>query len=263
MYSRLSLYGYCQVILLCVIPLWANAEVYRWQDANGDSHFSDRAHSNAEKLDIKVSYGFSTVKTVYDGDTLLLDDGRKVRFLGINTPEVQHRNQAADAGGQEAKEWLVNKLKDTRVRLETSAEQTDKYGRTLAHVFTEQNEHLNVQLVEAGLAAVSIFPPNLAYVDELMAAQHNAEQAKRGIWQRSEYAALLVEQLTEDSEHSGWTRVVGKVTELRTTKKMLILKFTDHFSARIEREWQTLFPDVNQYHGKTLEVRGWLNKTRG
>lgn len=274
------------VLLLC-LPGWVNAEIYEWQDASGSKHFSDRQGgwncrnqsgtdatgcpvADAKIVDIKPGYDFYRVKTVYDGDTVVLEDGRKIRFLGINTPEVQHRDKLADAGGDEAKRWLTDKLNNTKVRLEISAEKTDKYGRTLAHLFTEKKDHINLQLVAAGLAAVSIYPPNLLYVDQLLKAQDQAELAKLGIWGRSEYALLPVSSLTE-AGHPGWTRLVGKVVNIRTTRKSVYLVFSpvlsaaegDAFEARIESQWLALFPDVNSYLGKTIEVRGWLNKSKG
>lgn len=257
------------VLLLC-LPGWVNAEIYQWQDANGSKHFSDRPVADAKKVDIKPGYDFYKVKIVYDGDTVVLEDGRKIRFLGINTPEVQHRDKLADAGGDEAKRWLTDKLKNAKVRLEVGVEETDKYDRTLAHLFTEQKEHINLQLVAAGLASVSIYPPELLYVDELVKAQDQAEQAKLGIWGRPEYAAIPVGSLTE-AGHPGWTRLVGKVVNIRKTRKSVYLEFSpvlsvaerDAFEARIESKWLDLFPDVNSYLGKTVEVRGWLNKRAG
>ncbi len=143
-----------------------------------------------------------------------------------------------------------------------SAEKTDKYDRLLAHLFTEKKQHLNLQLVAAGLASVSIYPLNLLYVDELVKAENQAEQAKLGIWGRPEYAPIPVSSLTE-AGHPGWTRVLGKVTNIRSTRKWVYLEFSDLFDARIESEWLGLFPEVNSYMGKTLEVRGWFNKSRG
>ena len=268
------------VLLLCLVG-WVNAEIYEWQDAGGSKHFSDRQGwwkcrnrsgtdatecpvADAKIADIKLKPGhdFYKVKTVYDGDTVVLEDGRKIRFLGINTPEVRHRDKPADAGGDEAKRWLIDKLKNTKVRLEVGVEKTDKYGRTLAHLFTEKKEHINLQLVAAGLAAVSIYPPELLYVNELTKAQNQAEQAELGIWGRPEYDAMPVDSLTEEG-HSGWTRLVGKVVNIRKTRKSIYLEFSDSFEARIESKWLDLFPDVNGYLGKTIEVRGWLNKSKG
>jgi len=255
------------VLLLC-LPGWVSAQIYEWQDANGNKHFSDRPVADAKIIDdakiiaIKPGYEFYSVKTVYDGDTVVLEDGRKIRLLGINTPEIQHRDKLAEAGGDEAKRWLSDKLKNTKVRLEMGVEKTDKYGRTLAHLVTEKKEHINLQLVVAGLASVSIYPPDLLYVSELVRAQDQAEQAKLGIWGRPEYAAIAIGSLTE-AGHPGWTRLVGKVINIHQTRKSVYLGFSDNFEARIESQWLDLFPEVNGYLGKTVEVRGWLNKNKG
>ncbi len=250
------------LILLLCLPCWVNAEVYEWQDAAGNKHFTDHPVADAKIVDIKPGYDFFRVKTVYDGDTVELEDGRKIRFLGINTPEIQHRDKPAEAGGDEAKRWLLEQLSNSRVRLEMSAEKSDKYDRTLAHLFTENKQHLNLQLVAEGLAWVNIYPPNLLYVDELVKAEQHAELARLGIWGRPEYAVIPVSRLTE-AGRPGWTRLAGKVVNIRTTRKWVFLEFSELFDARIENQWLELFPDINSYLGKTIEVRGWLNKSKG
>jgi endonuclease YncB( thermonuclease family) len=249
------------LLLLTGLPWWVGAEIYQWQDATGEEHFSDRFHPDAKIVAIKPGYDFFSVKTVYDGDTVLLEDGRKIRLLGINTPEVQHRDKPADVGGEDAKAWLINKLQQAKVRLEIDFERTDKYGRTLAHLFTEKKEHINLSLVKAGLATTSIYPPNLLYVNELAAAENKAEQDKLGLWRRPEYAAIPVNNLSE-AGHPGWSRLVGKVLTIHNTPKSLYLVFSSRFEARIERKWLALFPDINGYLGKKVEVRGWLNKNK-
>ena len=252
------------LILVLFLPVLVSAEVYQWKDANGKAHFSDRSSvsvPDAKKMAVEAGVGLYRVKTVYDGDTVVLEDGQKIRLLGINTPEVQHRDKLADAGGEDAKNWLIAKLKDTKVRLETDAEKTDSYGRTLGYLFTENKEFINQSLLAAGLAEVSIFPPNLKYVNELVTASEQAEKAKLGIWQRPEYAAIPVDELTE-AGHFGWTRLVGKVKSVHPAKKFVYLQFSDRFDVRIDMEWLSLFPELNSYQGKTIEVRGWLNKRK-
>lgn len=249
------------LILLLSCSLTACADVYEWQDPHGEKHFSDRNHENSKKLIIKSGYAYFKVVKVFDGDTVKLEDGRKIRLLGINTPEIQHRNRPSEAGGETAKQWLSEKLNNRKVRLITDVEQSDKYKRTLAHLFTEDKQHINLQLVERGLAAVNIYPPNLLYAEQLVAAGKVAEQAKRGIWRQAEYAVLPVRDLTSDS-HSGWLRLSGKVAAIRSSRKFVYLEFSSLFQARIEKKWLGLFPEVATYQGKMVEVRGWLNKNR-
>lgn len=248
------------IFLLC-LPSWAGADIYQWRDAHGSKHFSDRSYPDAERIDIKPGYGFYRVKHIYDGDTIVLEDGSKIRLLGVNTPEVQHKDKLADAGGEEAKRWLIGKLQGIRIRLEFDSEKSDKYGRTLAHVFTEKKVHINLELVEAGLAAVNIHPPNLLYADQLTKAGQKAERARIGIWQKDEYAVMPVDLLSETG-HPGWSRLQGRVTEIRGSRKFIYLKFSSRFDARIERKWLSLFPDLQRYIGKTIEVRGWLTKNK-
>lgn len=246
---------------LC-FSLQACAEIYQWQDEKGSKHFSDRTHENSRLLNIKPRKSFVKVTKVFDGDTVLLEDGRKVRLLGINTPEVKHKGQDTEAGGETAKRWLIEKLKNRKVTLVSDSERTDKYKRTLAHLFTENKEHINLQLVEKGLAAVNIYPPNLLYVNELSAAGIRAEKAKRGIWQQPEYAVIPVTKLDPEG-HSGWLRIKGRVSIIRNSRKFVYLELTDRLQARIEKKWLSLFPDINTYQGKIVEARGWLNKNRG
>ncbi|MGR9088165.1 MAG: thermonuclease family protein [Gammaproteobacteria bacterium] len=249
------------VVLIC-FPPWADADIYQWRDAVGNRHYSDRSHPFAEKLEIKPGYGYHRVKTIYDGDTLVLDDGRKIRLLGINTPEVRHRDRRAEAGGEEARRWLTNALQGAKIRLETDVERRDHYGRILAHIFTEDGKHINRMLVEAGLAAVNIHPPNLLYSEQLGKAQRLAENTQAGIWGQKDYAVMPVDRLP-DSGHPGWVRLRGRVSDIRSSRKYLYLIFSDRFEATIERKWQSLFPDADGYLGKTIEVRGWLTKYKG
>lgn len=249
-------------LLLFCIPIGCNAEIYRWQDAGGSTHFSDRPTPEAKIVPILPSPRLYKVKQVYDGDTIQLEDDRKIRFLGINAPEIAHYGKPAEMGGEAAKEWLKNKLQHSKVRLEFDEEQSDHYGRTLAYVFSEDQENINVQLVAAGLATVNIYPPNFRYANQLETAEIQAERAKLGLWQQTEYAVISANELDNNSNYLGWTRIVGKVQSVRNTKKYSYLNFSNNFAVRIQHDWEKLFPVINDYHGKILEVRGWLNKNK-
>lgn len=247
-------------ILACTVNA---TEIYQWKDARGQIHYSDHpATQQAEKLDLHPGYTWYNVKTVYDGDTILLDNGDKVRFLGINTPEVEGRNKLGQAGGEEAKRWLQQQLIGQRVRLERDIEKTDKYDRLLAHVFTEQPLHLNLELVAKGLAAVVIHPPNEKYTQALLKAQERAERQKLGIWGRPEYAPISHERLTAKI-NQGWVRVTGTVNRIGTSKRYIFLNFSDRTSVKIDKKALAFFPDLNLYQDQAIEVRGWVNQYKG
>ena len=121
-----------------------------------------------------------------------------------------------------------------------------------------------MQLVALGLGTVNIFPPNLAYVHELVAAEQQAERTKLGIWGRPEYAPITANQVDDSIyEEHRWQRIIGKVQDVYATGKSVYLKFTENFAIRIEKDNLSLFPEVQDYRGKTLEARGWLSKNKG
>lgn len=118
------------------------------------------------------------VARVVDGDTVELSDGRKVRYLGVNTPE---RGQPFY---QQAKDFNARIVDGKTVWLEFDADTFDKYGRTLAHVFVGKT-HVNLELVRQGYANVYTVPPNLKYNEELLAAEREAREHQRGLWAQS------------------------------------------------------------------------------
>lgn len=250
-----------RVCILAVWPLMLRAEVFEWTDEQGRHHYSDRKQVNAKILTVEPAVSYYRVEKVFDGDTILLSDGRKVRLLGVNTPEIAGRNKNAEPGGEQAKVWLTQRIEHKKVRLEGDVEKQDKYQRSLAYVFGEDKAHINLELVRQGLAAVNIYPPNLKYVDDLLAAQQSAEQAKRGIWGLPAYAARPFTALN-DENYKGWKRVTGRVTGLKQTAKYSYLRFSDKVSVRVENQNRNLFPPLQNYVGQSVEVRGWVAKSK-
>lgn len=249
------------LLILLAITSTAQADIYQWKDEGGQTHFSDKPHVDAKILSFDTGHSYYQIKRIYDGDTILLSNGNKVRFLGINTPEIG-RYKPAQAGGKEAKQWLKKALKDKKVRLEQDIEKRDKYGRLLAHVFTEDKRHLNLELIKQGLATVSIFPPNIKYTHDFLKAEQQAEEDQLGIWQREEYIAKKTSQLN-DSNYKGWQRIIGKVVDIHYARKNIYLNLSNSFSIKISKRSATLFPDVDDYQGKQVEVRGWVGKYKG
>lgn len=249
-----------QLLLLFLLPLSVNADVFRWTDELGKIHFSDQSHAGAKTLPIDSGYSYHTIKKIYDGDTLLLSNGSKVRFLGINTPEVESRYKTAQAGGEEAKHWLKKTLTHQKIRLEYDAEKQDKYHRLLAHIFTEDKQHINLMLVKKGLATVAIHPPNLKYTEDLLAAQHDAEKNKRGIWGRNEYQPKQATDLNK-SNYKGWQRIEGVVKSIHKARKYNHLQLSDTFSIKISQQLISK-DDFDQYLGQKIEARGWINKKK-
>lgn len=125
------------------------------------------------------------VVQVGDGDTVTLEGGQKVRLLGIDAPELEREGQPADFLAHKAKAELAKLIQGQRVRLEYDQLRYDRYGRLLAYLFMPDGALVNAGLVRRGLARVYIFPPNTRYQDALLAAQREAIEARRGLWQQA------------------------------------------------------------------------------
>ncbi len=248
-------------VLFTLLTSLSSATVYQWEDAQGQQHFSDKKQPHASIYQLAKNDSYYPVKTIYDGDTIQLLDGRKIRFLGINTPEIEHPNQPEQAGGMAAKQWLTQQLKGKKVRLEFDVEKQDKYHRYLAHLFTKQGLHLNKELVRLGLANLNIYPPNLKFVSELQAAEQEAERNKRGIWKLSAYQVKTVKQLNKRNKQ-GWQRIVGRIESIKKTRKNIYLKLNNHFDVRIRKKYLPYFPKLSDLKGQRVEVRGWVNQNK-
>lgn len=251
----------CTKCLVFALTVWfhdIHAEIYFWKDATGTSNYSDRPVAGADSVSIQLGYVYYRIKTVFDGDTVLLDDGAKVRLLGINTPELESSKTNEEAVAAEAKQYLQSLIKDKKVRLETDTVRYDKYERKLAHLFTEDGEHLNLKLVEQGLATVNIYPPNLLHLERLIQAEQIAEKQKNGIWSENDYQPRPIEMIRES--RLGWQRLIGKPRAISEGRKFTRLQFSDNINVRIPKENMTYFHDLHAYLDKDVEVRGWITK---
>jgi micrococcal nuclease len=112
---------------------------------------------------------------VIDGDTVVLEDGRHVRYIGMDTPEKERPYYG------EAKRENERLVKGKKVRLEYDVEKTDLYGRTLAYVY-RGDIFVNAELVKNGHAMIYTFPPNVKYAETFLALQKKAIEQKRGFW---------------------------------------------------------------------------------
>jgi len=123
----------------------------------------------------------SAVTRVYDGDTIKLANGEKVRYIGIDTPEMNYDNPPAEYLAREATVFNKRLVANKVVRLEFDVEKRDKYGRLLAYVFVEDT-FVNAKMIEEGYATVFIIRPNVRYADRLLSLQRKARQEKKGLW---------------------------------------------------------------------------------
>lgn len=124
------------------------------------------------------------VVRVVDGDTIHVRLGthvEKVRYIGVNTPEVHHPRKGEQPGGREA--MAVNRalVAGRTVRLETDVRARDRYGRLLAYVWVGE-VMVNAELVRRGYAQVMTIPPNVRHQALFVKLQRDARESDRGLW---------------------------------------------------------------------------------
>lgn len=122
------------------------------------------------------------VKRIVDGDTIELVDGRLVRYIGLNAPEIDHERNTAEPFGFEARMRNAELIGGRRIRLEFDLERLDAYGRTLAYVFLLDGSLVNEKLLRSGVSYCLYKMPNVKYADRLLRAQRDAMQARLGLW---------------------------------------------------------------------------------
>jgi endonuclease YncB( thermonuclease family) len=122
------------------------------------------------------------VRWVDDGDTIVVAGGERVRYLGINTPEVAHKDEPGEPFGDEAKAFNKKLVQGRWINLELAEQQRDPYGRLLAYVFLADGTFVNGELVRQGYAHLLRKQPKLRYWERLLALQRQALKKKKGMW---------------------------------------------------------------------------------
>ncbi|MDD5409194.1 MAG: thermonuclease family protein [Candidatus Omnitrophica bacterium] len=159
---------------------------------NSGLRFTPKEHISAGD---NSDYGNILVTRVVDGDTLKLENGKYLRLIGIDTPEM-HESAKLHRDAQRSKQsvWEIKKLgrqsyeftrqmaQGKRVRLEFDKEKYDKYKRILAYVYLPDGRFLNALIVEEGYASLMAYPPNVKYADLFSSLYQQARKNKRGLW---------------------------------------------------------------------------------
>jgi micrococcal nuclease len=132
----------------------------------------------------------ATVARVVDGDTFELTDGRKVRLIGVNTPESTTRTEPY---GKEASNYTKSKLEGKQIYLQKDVSETDRYGRLLRIVWLQvpnddmnekeiRSKMFNADLVLNGYAEPSTYPPDVKYSDYFVKFAREAREKNKGLW---------------------------------------------------------------------------------
>ena len=209
------------------------------------------------------------VKWVYDGDTLLLKDKRKIRVIGIDTPEVKHHQQKAQAYGAKAREALRELLKsfNYRVILRYGPEKRDKYSRILAHVYLSDGTNISQWLLKKGYAKTFAFPPNIKLAECYKVEEEKAQKESLKIWRFKRNQIKTVASLSK--KHTAYVRLKGNIKKIKHNKKSLIMSFKGsgkrEVRLKIKKKHLKYFKKMNldKLQNKTILVTGMIKKRYG
>jgi len=122
-----------------------------------------------------VEYEEAVVTGIIDGDTIEIEGGESVRYIGINAPEM------GEPYYQEATQANRNLVEGKRVRLEKDIEDKDEYGRLLRYVWV-YHTMVNAELVRLGYAYSYSYRPNTRYQEYILQVEKEAREQERGLW---------------------------------------------------------------------------------
>jgi endonuclease YncB( thermonuclease family) len=205
--------------------------------------------------------GLIEVAAVIDGDTLRLEDGRSLRLIGVNTPELGH-GKADEPGAREARrllELLVSRSGGF-VRICLDAERRDRYGRQLAHLYDRDGRNINRQLLQHGAGYLIAIPPNLKNHGCYRDAESQARGDARGLWRQpvAEASDLL-------GDESGFHILTGYIERVGESRSGVWLDLEGGLALRITwDDWDDFgIDDPESLLHTGLEVRGWIYHRNG
>jgi len=219
------------------------------------------------------SHNYYTVSRVVDGDTIELSNGERVRYIGIDTPEIRER-KGSDwiynpmPYAEDAKAFNKNFVEGKSVRLEFDVQEKDKYKRLLAYVYAG-DKMINLEMVKEGYAMIYTYPPNVKYAQKFLEAEREARGNKKGLWADLDFENSKI-STAQAKVNIGKVRIIeAQVTDTYLTEKMLILKFKNNFKAviyknNIPQSSKDILRSPNSYFkGKIVKVYGIIKEYKG
>lgn len=171
------------------------------------------------------------LKKINDGDTVTLENGRLVRFIGINTPEINfyHLNKSAPYALQ-AKALLEKYIHPgDKLHLVFDKTKQDRYGRKLAYVYSKTGQNLALLQLRAGFAHHWVIGENDKFWRCFQDAERQARLRKKGVWSR--FKPLSAKRLEKSDK--GYVYVKGRITAIKKNKKGMKLQFDKRLTVSI------------------------------
>lgn len=198
------------------------------------------------------------VEHVTDGDTVRMQNGDKVRFIGVNAPELGHGKFKDEPFAKQARLLVAREIKGRQVLLKSGDRAKDRYGRVLAQIFTQDGNDVGLQLIQKGLAFVVAVDKGFGYLPDYLKAETKAKVARKGIWGASYFAPIYSEKAMALSK--GYRRVIGQVMRVSRSRKNQTFHLKGGLRVLVPLDnWKQYFKGrPHAYVGKIVNVRGWL-----
>lgn len=170
------------LVLFSFSPFFKNPRIHKSVGIPNEATSTSRLRE--EVPEASPSGEVVTVVRVIDGDTIDIEGGRRVRYIGIDTPEMGDGRKGAECFAGEATEENKRLVDGKTVRLEKDISETDQYGRLLRYVYiaSPAGEFINDSLARQGFARVATFPPDVKFQQQFLEAQREAKEQGRGLW---------------------------------------------------------------------------------
>lgn len=197
-----------------------------------------------------------SIAHIYDGDTVKLSDGRRVRLIGLNTPETAKPDRSGEPLADEAKVALAQFLDGKPVFLRLGQQQRDHYKRWLGDLYTDQRPVAEA-LLEQGLAYYIAIPPNLRLVECYRAAESRAQKAKRGLWAVSPWRDIR----SLKNRESGFRLLYGRLDAVKQIRKGVLLELNDKLAVKLNPETSRSLgglAGLKVLKGQQVYLRGWI-----
>ena len=201
------------------------------------------------------------VRHVIDGDTVVLDDGRHVRLIGINAPEIGRNGRPNEPIALSARHRLRGLVGLKQLRLVTGKEKRDRHGRLLAHLLIG-DKPVQLWLLRQGYASVIAHPPNLRYLAWFQQQEDFARKHRLGIWEQRFFQPVTATAVSE--RHLGFRLIRGRVERIRRSRRHTYLILTPELELQVPHRYRKYFPRrLEAYRGIEVEARGWLTQKNG
>lgn len=197
------------------------------------------------------------VINVYDGDTIELSSGEKLRYLGIDSPELHKKDNEKwidikEAYAKEAYEFNKHLVLGKSVKIFFDKEKRDRYGRLLGYVFVD-DIFINEEMLKEGFAFPYIIQTNGTYNDRLIKAFKEAYTTGKNLYSKK----ITIKNIDDYLGRTGWYD--GYIRNIIWGEKKVDI-ITDHLIIEtLKRPIKTFNPSI----GSKIYAYGELGRKRG